>query len=51
MRSSKSPTSNRPGYGFNQDRWRSWWMNEKTNRDLQKPNTNDGIIAANKAAK
>jgi hypothetical protein len=40
-----------PGYGFNQDRWRSWWMNEKTNRDLQKPNTNDGIIAANKAAK
>ncbi len=40
-----------PGYGFNQDRWRSWWMNEKTNRDLQKPNTNDGIVAANKAAK
>jgi len=24
-----------PGYGYNQDRWRSWWANEKTNRDLQ----------------
>jgi hypothetical protein len=40
-----------PGYGFNQDRWRTWWMNEKTNRDLQKPNATDGIVAANKATK
>jgi hypothetical protein len=24
-----------PGHGFNQDRWRSWWANEKTNRDLK----------------
>ncbi len=40
-----------PGYGFNQDRWRSWWMNEKTNRDLQKPTATDGILAANKATK
>jgi len=40
-----------PGYGFNQDRWRTWWMNEKTNRDLQKPSTSEGVVAANKAAK
>jgi len=33
-----------PGYGFNQDRWRSWWANEKTNRDLQKPATPDRVI-------
>ncbi len=24
-----------PGHGFNQDRWRSWWANEKVNRGLQ----------------
>ncbi len=24
-----------PGHGFNQDRWQSWWANEKVNRDLQ----------------
>jgi hypothetical protein len=28
-----------PGYGFNRDRWRSWWAGERTNRDLQKPLT------------
>jgi hypothetical protein len=30
-----------PGYGFNRDRWRSWWAGERTNRDLQKPLTAD----------
>ena len=40
-----------PGYGFNQDRWRTWWMNEKTNRDLQESNATDGIVAADKATK
>jgi hypothetical protein len=34
-----------PGYGYNQDRWRSWWANEKTNRDLQKPAVPDRVIA------
>jgi hypothetical protein len=34
-----------PGYGYNQDRWRSWWANEKTNRDLQKPVTPDRVIS------
>jgi hypothetical protein len=34
-----------PGYGFNQDRWRSWWMNEKTDRDLQKPAAHDRVVA------
>jgi hypothetical protein len=33
-----------PGYGFNQDRWRQWWANEKTNRDLQKPPTPDRVL-------
>ena len=40
-----------PGFGFNQDRWRTWWMNEKTNRDLQKPGNADGLVAAGKATK
>jgi hypothetical protein len=34
-----------PGYGFNQDRWRSWWANEKTNRDLQKPAVPDRVVS------
>ena len=34
-----------PGYGFNQDRWRSWWANEKTDRDLQKPVARDRVVA------
>jgi len=34
-----------PGYGFNQDRWRSWWANEKTDRDLQKPAARDRVVA------
>jgi hypothetical protein len=34
-----------PGYGFNQDRWRRWWMNEKTDRDLQKPAARDRVVA------
>jgi hypothetical protein len=34
-----------PGYGFNQDRWRSWWMNEKTDRNLQKPAARDRVVA------
>jgi hypothetical protein len=34
-----------PGYGFNQDRWRSWWINEKTDRDLQKPAAHDRVVA------
>jgi len=25
-----------PGFGYNRDKWRSWWANEKSNRDLQK---------------
>ena len=35
-----------PGYGFNQDQWRSWWANEKTNRDLQKPAKPDRVTSA-----
>jgi hypothetical protein len=38
-----------PGYGFNQDRWRSWWANEKTNRDLQKPAAPDRVISGGAA--
>ncbi len=34
-----------PGYGFNQDSWRRWWANERTNRDLQKP-APDHVVAA-----
>jgi hypothetical protein len=26
-----------PGDGFDRDRWRTWWTNEKTNRALQPP--------------
>jgi hypothetical protein len=26
-----------PGYGFDRDRWRTWWSTEKTNRALQPP--------------
>jgi hypothetical protein len=33
-----------PGYGFNRDRWRSWWAGERTNRDLQKPLTADRTL-------
>jgi hypothetical protein len=33
-----------PGYGFNRDRWRSWWAGERTNRDLQKPLTADHTL-------
>ncbi len=39
-----------PGYGFNQDRWRRWWMNEKTDRDLQKPAAHDRVVAGGGAA-
>ncbi len=38
-----------PGYGFNQDRWRNWWTNEKTNRDLQKPAAPDRTIVSGSA--
>jgi hypothetical protein len=34
-----------PGHGFNQDHWRSWWANEKANRDLQKPAAPDRVIS------
>jgi hypothetical protein len=34
-----------PGHGFNQDRWRSWWANEKINRGLQE-RTPDRPISA-----
>ena len=40
-----------PGFGFNQDRWRSWWLNEKANRDVQKPGNANGLVAAGKATK
>jgi len=33
-----------PGHGFNQDRWRSWWANEKMNRDLQQLPPRDRVI-------
>jgi hypothetical protein len=36
-----------PGFGFNRDRWRSWWANEKTNRDLQKPGVPDRVVSSN----
>jgi hypothetical protein len=29
-------TNLQPGFGCNRDKWRSWWANEKANRDLQK---------------
>jgi HEAT repeats len=29
-------TNLQPGFGYNRDKWRSWWANEKANRDLQK---------------
>jgi hypothetical protein len=28
-------TNLQPGFGYNRDNWRSWWANEKANRDLQ----------------
>jgi hypothetical protein len=40
-----------PGYGFNQDRWRSWWANERTNRNLQNPPGSDRVLTAGSAAK
>ncbi len=40
-----------PGYGFNRDRWRSWWANEKTNRDMQPPSAPDHVLTADRAAK
>jgi hypothetical protein len=39
-----------PGFGFNRDRWRSWWANEKTNRDLQKPAVSDRIVSSSSAS-
>jgi hypothetical protein len=39
-----------PGYGFNRDRWRSWWATEKANRDLQKPPASDRVISSPKPA-
>jgi hypothetical protein len=39
-----------PGYGYNQDRWRNWWTNEKANRDLQKPAAPDRVISQGAAA-
>jgi hypothetical protein len=33
-----------PGYGFNRDRWRTWWATEKTDRDMQRP-VRDRVIA------
>ncbi len=38
-----------PGHGFNQDRWRSWWANEKMNRDLQHP-PQDRVLPGNPPA-
>jgi hypothetical protein len=38
-----------PGHGFNQDRWRAWWANEKINRDLRKPAAPDRVIPSNAA--
>jgi hypothetical protein len=35
-----------PGYGFNQDRWRNWWANERANRDLQQSSRSDRAISA-----
>jgi len=40
-----------PGYGFNQDKWRSWWANETANRALQKSATTDRVVAADRASK
>jgi hypothetical protein len=34
-----------PGYGFNRDRWRSWWATEKADRDLQKPAKRDRVVS------
>jgi hypothetical protein len=39
-----------PGFGFNRDRWRSWWANEKTNRDLQKPAVPDRVVSSKSAS-
>jgi hypothetical protein len=39
-----------PGYGFNRDRWRSWWATEKTDRDLQKPAKRDRVVSGGGAA-
>jgi hypothetical protein len=35
-----------PGYGFDQNRWRSWWANERTNRTLQEAAHSDRAISA-----
>ncbi|HET6325216.1 MAG TPA: hypothetical protein VFG04_11120 [Planctomycetaceae bacterium] len=35
-----------PGYGFNRDRWRSWWANEQANRDLQRPAKPDRVASS-----
>jgi hypothetical protein len=39
-----------PGHGFNQDRWRNWWANEKMNRELQKPAPSDRVIPSGSGA-
>jgi hypothetical protein len=38
-----------PGYGFNRDRWRTWWANEKANRDLQRPAVPDRAVSSTSA--
>jgi hypothetical protein len=38
-----------PGFGFDQNRWRRWWANEKTNRYLQAP-TRDRPVPSGEAA-
>ncbi len=35
-----------PGYGFNREAWRSWWANERANRDLQKPAKPDRVVTS-----
>ncbi len=34
-----------PGYGYNQDRWRNWWANEKANRNLQQKPQPDRVLS------
>jgi hypothetical protein len=39
-----------PGFGFNRDRWRTWWATEKTNRDLQRPAASDRVVSSGSTA-
>jgi hypothetical protein len=38
-----------PGFGFDQNRWRRWWANEKANRKLQAP-ASDRVIPSGGAS-